>query len=82
MNQGILVTQQSADQRMQVVSLAWSVAATVYDWLCTLQAQIIMSDQYIYTKVLGSVRQPLDILYIPGIFSFSSTSVSTLHMLT
>ena len=29
-----------------------------------------------YTKVLGLARQPLDILYIPGILTFSSSVVS------
>ena len=46
--------------------------------IAALQATIVMSDGYTYTKVLGSARQPLDIIYIPGMFSFSSSSVSCL----
>ena len=62
--------------RSSFSSYSWSVAVTVHDWLCVMQAQIVMSDQYTYTNVLGSARQPQDILYIPGIFSFSPTTVS------
>ena len=43
-----------------------------------LQATIVMSgpDHMTYTKVLGVARQPLDILYIPGILNFASSLVS------
>lgn len=42
-----------------------------------MQATIVMSDSYTYTKVLGSARQPLDIIYIPALFAFTSSSVSS-----
>ncbi len=45
-----------------------------------LQAVIVMSDDYTYTlttgQVLGSARQPLDILYIPAVLAFVASPVS------
>ena len=44
-----------------------------------LQAVIVMSDNYQYTlagQTLGSARQPLDILYIPAVLTFSAVPVS------
>lgn len=41
-----------------------------------------MSDSYTYTlagETLGSARQPLDIIYIPGILAFTASPVRPLH---
>ena len=40
-----------------------------------------MSDGYTYTiagETLGSARQPLDVIYIPGILAFTASPVSYL----
>lgn len=47
-----------------------------------LQVRIAMTgtNNMVYTKLLGVARQPLDILYIPGILAFpASSEVSTIE---
>ena len=47
--------------------------------LLSMQAVIVMSDGYTYTlagETLGSARQALDIIYIPGILAFTTAPVS------
>lgn len=41
-----------------------------------------MSDAYTYTKVLGSARQPLDIIDVSQILTFTSSLVSRIDKLT
>lgn len=46
-----------------------------------MQAIIVMSDSYTYTlagETLGSARQHLDIIYIPGILAFTASPVRPL----
>ena len=48
--------------------------------LLSMQAVIVMSDGYTYTlagETLGSARQALDIIYIPGILAFTTAPVSS-----
>lgn len=45
---------------------------------------MVMSDGYTYTiagETLGAARQPLDIVYIPGILAFTASPVSTPQLL-
>ena len=45
---------------------------------------MVMSDGHTYTiagETLGSARQPLDIIYIPGILGFTASPVSKPQLL-
>jgi len=45
---------------------------------------MVMSDGHTYTiagETLGSARQPLDIIYIPGILAFTASPVSKPQLL-
>lgn len=46
--------------------------------LLFIQATVVMSDKFTYTKVLGSARRSVDIIDISKILTFSSTLVGSI----